>query len=82
LLDLTASHFEVVIIGERALEFLTEIQKNYLPNVIFCTGTTEDELPLMKNRYVSGKTLIYICQNKSCQLPVETVEEAFALIQT
>lgn len=82
LLDLTASHFEVVIIGERALEFLTEIQKNYLPNVIFCTGTTEDELPLMKNRYVSGKTLIYICQNKSCQLPVETVEEALALIRT
>jgi uncharacterized protein YyaL (SSP411 family) len=82
LLDLTASHFEVVIIGERALEFLTEIEKNYLPNVIFCTGTTEDELPLMKNRYVSGKTLIYICQNKSCQLPVETVEEALTLIRT
>jgi uncharacterized protein YyaL (SSP411 family) len=80
LLDLTSSHFEVAIIGERALEFLSEIQKNYFPNVIFCAGTTENELPLLKKRSVSGKTLIYICQNNSCQLPVETVAEAIALI--
>jgi uncharacterized protein YyaL (SSP411 family) len=70
----------VAIIGERALEFLSEIQKNYFPNVIFCAGTTENELPLLKKRSVSGKTLIYICQNNSCQLPVETVAEAIALI--
>ena len=80
LLDLTTSHFEVAIIGERALEILSEIQKNYFPNVVFCAGTSEDKLPLLKKRSVPGKTLIYICQNNSCQLPVETVAEAIALI--
>ena len=79
-LDLTENHFEVAIVGENAISLLKELQKSYLPHVIFCAGTTENELPLLKNRHVSGKTLIYICQNNSCQLPVETVEEALSLI--
>ena len=81
LLDLTESHFEVVIVGEHAMKILTELQKEYLPQVIFCVGTSESDLPLLKNRFVPGKTLIYICQDNSCQLPVETVEEALDLIR-
>ena len=80
MLSLTGNHFEVAIIGENAVTLLNELQKSYLPHVIFCAGTTENRLPLLQNRYVSGKTLIYICQNNSCQLPVETVEEALLLI--
>jgi uncharacterized protein len=79
-LDLTGDHFEVAIVGEKAISLLNELQKNYLPHVIFCAGITENNLPLLKSRFVSGKTLIYICQNNSCQLPVETVEEALAII--
>jgi uncharacterized protein YyaL (SSP411 family) len=82
MLNLSGNHFEVVIVGKNAINQLKELQKNYLPHVIFCTGTTDSGLPLLQSRYVSGKTLIYICQNNSCQLPVETVEEALALIWT
>jgi len=81
MLSLTDNHFEVAIVGENAGTLLNELQKKYLPNVIFCAGTTENRLPLLQNRYVSGKTLIYICQNNSCQLPVETVEEALMIIR-
>ena len=81
MLDLTGNHFEVAIVGENAIILLKELQKNYLPHVVFCAGTTENDLTLLKNRFVSGKTLIYICQNNSCQLPVETVDEALVLIQ-
>jgi len=80
MLNLTSNHYEVAIVGENAISQLEELQKNYLPNVIFCVGTTENDLPLLQNRLVSGKTLIYICQNNSCQLPVETVEEAIELV--
>jgi uncharacterized protein YyaL (SSP411 family) len=80
MLDLTGTHFEVVITGDHAIDSLHELQKHHLPNVIFCAGTTENNLPLLKSRFVSGKTLIYICQDNSCQLPVETLEEAMALI--
>jgi uncharacterized protein len=80
LLDMTGSHFEVAIIGENALSLLKALQENYLPQVVFCAGTSENDLPLLANRFVAGKTLIYICQDNSCQLPVETVKEALALI--
>jgi uncharacterized protein len=80
MLNLTGNHFEVAIVGENAINLLNELQKNYLPHVIFCAGTTENDLSLLRNRQISEKTLIYICQNNSCQLPVETVEEALAII--
>jgi len=81
MLNLTGNHFEVAIVGENAIDLLKELQKNYLPHVVFCAGTTENDLPLLQNRFVSGKTLIYICQNNSCQLPVKTVEEALELLR-
>lgn len=80
-LEFSGDQKEVVIVGENAHELVKIFQKHYLPNVIFCVSTGPSEMPLLKNRYVSGKTLIYICQNNTCQLPVETVEEAMELIQ-
>jgi uncharacterized protein YyaL (SSP411 family) len=81
LLNLNENHYEVAIAGENAIELLNELQRNYLPMVIFCAGTNADGLPLLNDRTVKGKTLIYICQDSSCKLPVETVEEALALLQ-
>lgn len=81
MLDLSSNHLEVAIVGENAINLLNELQKNHLPNVIFCAGTTENDLSLLKNRYVPGKTLIYICQDNACMLPVESVEEAMVLIR-
>jgi uncharacterized protein YyaL (SSP411 family) len=81
LLKLTGNPIEVAVIGENATDLIRQLQKHYLPNVIFCSGTTESDLPLLRNRYVAGKTLFYICQNNSCQLPVETVEEALSTIR-
>ena len=80
MLNLTGIHFEVAIVGEKAICLLNDLQKHYLPNVIFCADTAEKGLPLLKNRYVRCKTLIYICQNNTCMLPVETVAEALAEI--
>jgi uncharacterized protein YyaL (SSP411 family) len=81
MLDLTDSHLEVAIAGPNATILLNELQKYYLPQVVFCAGTSENNLPLLLHRFVAGKTLIYICQGSTCQLPVETVEEALKLIQ-
>lgn len=81
LLNLTDSHFEVAIVGTQALKQLQELQKHYLPQVTFCAGTTENELPLLQNRLVPSKTLIYVCPDNSCMLPVETVMEALELLR-
>ncbi|MBL7970956.1 MAG: thioredoxin domain-containing protein [Prolixibacteraceae bacterium] len=81
MLNLTGNHFEVVITGANATNLLHQLQKHDLPEVIFCAGTAENNLPLLQHRFVSGKTLIYVCQDNSCQLPVETPEEALNLIR-
>lgn len=81
MLNITGNHFEVAIVGENALNLLTKLQKNYLPQVVFCAGTSENTLPLLANRFVAGDTLIYICQDNNCQLPVRTVEEALTIIR-
>lgn len=82
LMDFIRSPREVVIIGEKAISHLKNLQKHYLPDVIFCASTTASDLSLLKDRYVSGKTLIYICQDNTCQLPVETVEDALRLLSS
>ncbi len=67
---------EVVIIGEKHQEYLGQLEKHYIPNVFFSSSKSDSDLPLLAHRYVEGKTMIYVCENKTCQLPVETVEEA------
>ncbi|MGB0525633.1 MAG: thioredoxin domain-containing protein [Flammeovirgaceae bacterium] len=68
---------EIAIIGEKAIEYAQEMRKHYLPNCIFVGTTQKSELPLLKNRTaIEGKTTIYVCQNKSCQLPVTTIQDA------
>lgn len=79
-LNFTGNQFEVAVTGEKAIAKLHEIQRHYLPNALFCAGTGASDLPLLKDRLAVGKTLIYICQNQTCQLPVEAVSDALKLM--
>ncbi|MGN6532486.1 MAG: hypothetical protein ACTHK0_12155, partial [Ginsengibacter sp.] len=67
---------EIAIPGKDWKEKLSSLQKNYLPNTIYCGGEDEGTLSLLQNKTVKGKTMIYVCKNKSCQLPVEKVPDA------
>jgi len=33
-------------------------------------------LPLLKDRFFEGETYVYVCQNRVCLPPVESVKEA------
>lgn len=78
-LSFSGDQFEVAITGPEAIRLGQELQANYIPNCLFCMGEKED-LPLLKNRVNKGKTQIYVCQNQTCRLPVETTAEALTLI--
>ncbi|TAH42798.1 MAG: thioredoxin domain-containing protein [Bacteroidetes bacterium] len=71
---------EIVITGKDAESKRKEIQGHYLQNAVFAGGTTESKLPLMAYRFVEGQTLIYVCENRVCKLPVQEVEEALKLL--
>ena len=81
MLNYTNQFYEVAIVGQEAIEKITALNNTYLPNKIIIGSLSENSLPLLKNKYVEGKTLIYVCVNKACKYPVEQVNEAIKLIQ-
>ncbi len=79
--NFTNNYYEVSICGENSKERLLEMNQKYIPNKLICGSITTSSLPLLKNRFVEGKTFIYICVNKACQLPTENTTEALNQIQ-
>ena len=73
--------YEVAIVGKTVDEKLHRLYKTGLTNTILALSRDGSELPLLKNRQVTGKTMIYVCRNNTCQLPVEGVEEALKQIE-
>ena len=51
-----------------------------LPNMLYAGSPEASELPILQDRYVEDKTLIYICEDKVCAAPVESPEKALAMI--
>lgn len=76
------SFYEVAVVGENAKTLLKELNKEYLPNTLIVTSTTESDLPLFKGRYTADGTYIYVCQNNACLMPVDNVKEALKDINT
>ena len=70
---------EIAIVGDGFETEKVKLHKVYIPNKI-TLGGTKNELPLLKDKQ-SKQTKIYICRNKTCQLPVSTVAEAVKLIK-
>lgn len=68
---------EIVIVGKNSRALRTELQQNYFPFSLVQGTEGESELPLLKGKApLDGKPTIYVCHNKTCKLPVHTVEEA------
>ena len=73
-------YYEIVIVGKDAKSKIKEINTSYLPNALVAGSLKESTKPLLKYRYIDDETLIYVCVNNSCKLPVSEVSEALKLI--
>ena len=76
-----SNYYEIAIVGENSIKQVEEINKKYIPNKLIIGSKSENNLPLLKNRYVEGKTLIYVCVNKACKMPTEDLDEALSLVK-
>jgi len=81
MLNYTNNYYEVAIVGSEVHEKIKELNTYYLPNKLIIGSKEDNELPLLKNRFIDGKTLIYVCVNKACKLPVVEVEKAVTFIK-
>ena len=67
-----------MIIGEEFEEKRKAFENKYLPNKIILGGT-KGTLPLLQDK-IGSKNSIFVCKDKTCQLPVNEVSEAFKQI--
>ena len=67
---------EIVIVGNNVNEKLLSLYKEGITNAILAVSASESDLPLLLNRFDKQKTLIYVCENRTCKQPVESVKEA------
>ncbi len=75
-LDILSPPYEIAIVGKDAQKLRAEFEKNYLPNAIFLGGKDEGTLPLLEGKLSAGETTIYVCRDKVCKLPTNSVAEA------
>ncbi|PRX57748.1 thioredoxin domain-containing protein [Flagellimonas meridianipacifica] len=68
---------EIAIVGEDYKKMGREIAKKYLPNSILVGSKKEGKLDLLQNRYNEGETLIYVCIEGACKLPVNSSKAVF-----
>ena len=78
--NLKSKFYEVAIVGKNAIEKAKELNKKYLPNKLVIGSSTSNDLPLLQNRFINGKTLIYVCVNKACKMPTENLDESISMI--
>jgi len=77
---LTVPMREVAIAGEKAVDFASELRTSYQPQTVWAYGAAENH-PLLAKRLQSNSTLIYICENRECQLPVAAVALAKVVLE-
>jgi uncharacterized protein YyaL (SSP411 family) len=73
---------EIALSGKDCLPLRKQFGDHHLPFAAFTGSTNQSSLPLLENRTPIGTdTLIYVCRNRTCRLPVKTVESAIEEIK-
>ena len=82
-LNFAIPFYEAVICGNNSDMLGNEIQNRYIPNKILALSKNASRLPLLiKERFIDGKTLVYVCVNNACLAPLENVEQAVKIMET
>ena len=69
---------EVVISGPEAEAFRKDLSAHWLPDAVMAGSAGAGGLPLLEGRFEAGRTRIFVCRNRVCELPVDTVAAALA----
>ena len=81
MLKLIHPYYEVAVVGKEANDKCLEINKEYKPNKLFIGSFEKSKMPLLEGKFVEGKTMIYVCENKVCQMPTNKIMQAIKLLK-
>lgn len=72
--------YEVAILGNESISLRNRLDLAFRPDVIFLGGNSEGDIPLLAYKLQEGRTVIYVCQNKTCKFPTDDLEEAYEMM--
>ncbi len=72
---------ELAITGPESKQLRQLLDEHYLPDIVLAGGNSDSGIPLLRNRFKKGKTLIYVCRDQVCKMPVDTVSEAVKMME-
>lgn len=73
---------EIAIVGPEADSLRIELDAEFYPNKVLSGTTEKSDLPLLQQRGpIDGKTAVYVCYNRACQLPVTSVAEVWQMLK-
>lgn len=73
--------YEIVVSGPEARMKYRAINKGLNPRSLVLWSEEESDAPLFENRFSPSETLIYVCSEGACKLPVTEVSKALDQIQ-
>ena len=80
-LDLSSVNKELAVCGINSREAVNSINKEYLPHVVIAGSESASDIPFLQNRFEPQKQLFYICSNRTCGLPLTTIEETLKILK-
>lgn len=75
LMEMTYPFNEIVFTGKNHHALYSKFQHYYQPNSIIARAFEPSDLPLIHSRFDEHKSLIYICENQTCQLPLTEIND-------
>ncbi|WP_317044715.1 thioredoxin domain-containing protein [Polaribacter butkevichii] len=77
----TRPFYELAIVGHNATLLKNELKNYYIPNIIIAGDFKENNtIPLLKDKFITDETFMYVCNLGTCKLPQTETQKAIALI--
>ncbi|WP_243739369.1 thioredoxin domain-containing protein [Flavicella sediminum] len=79
--DFCTDFYEIAVVGKNAKEKIKELNQQYIPNKLIAGSLNKSDEPLLQYRYQENETLIYICIDGACKLPVASSKKALTQLK-
>ena len=76
MLNFKKKYYTVVVVGTNIENIQKEINAAYYPNKLLLGSKGDSILSHFEDKFITDKTMIYVCSGKECLLPTTDVKEA------
>ena len=74
---------EMVVAGKNYAQVRDRLLKHYMPGkILMCSGFPDNSYPMLQGKNYDSEVLIYLCKDRACLEPVNSLEKLFLMMKT